>query len=103
MPDEALWEALFDVSLILDRLGVEQGLRDVVELGCGYGTFTLPVARRISGTLTTLGIEPRMVERSRQRATASGLANIRVLCRDVLQNGLRCEAESEDACLLFQS
>jgi hypothetical protein len=30
-------------------------IRDVVEMGCGYGTFTLPVALRISGVLTTFG------------------------------------------------
>jgi len=49
MPDEAFWETLFDVDLILDRLEIDKRLGDVLEMGCGYGTFTLPVARRISG------------------------------------------------------
>ena len=49
MPEESCWESLFDVELALDRLGIDRSLQDVVELGCGYGTFTIPVARRISG------------------------------------------------------
>jgi hypothetical protein len=47
MPDEAWWESLFDVPLILDRLGIHPQIGDAVEPGCGYGTFTIPVAPRI--------------------------------------------------------
>ena len=35
-------------------------LNNVVELGCGYGTFTLPVARRISGVVETFDIVTQM-------------------------------------------
>ena len=35
---------------------------DVAELGCGYGTFAVPVARAISGTVYTFDIDPVMVE-----------------------------------------
>ena len=48
MPDESHWESLFDVPLILTRLGIGE-FHEVAELGCGYGTFTIPVARAISG------------------------------------------------------
>ena len=68
MPEEAYWETLFNVPLILDRLEVDARLKDVVELGCGYGTFTLPVAQRISGEIKTVDVEPAMIERTRQRA-----------------------------------
>jgi ubiquinone/menaquinone biosynthesis C-methylase UbiE len=84
MPPEAYWETLFDVPLILDRLGIDGRLHDVVELGCGYGTFTIPVARRIGGTLTTLDIDPAMVERTRQRAAATEVRNLVCAVRDVL-------------------
>jgi SAM-dependent methyltransferase len=101
MPDEAYWETLLDVPLILDRLGVDARLRDVVELGCGYGTFTIPVAKRISGTLTTLDIDEAMVERTRQRAAAAGAFNLVYLVRDVFIDGFGGQAGSKDACLLF--
>lgn len=35
MPVEAYWATLFDVALILDRLGIDARLGDVTELGCG--------------------------------------------------------------------
>ena len=80
MPEENYWETLLEVDLILDRLGFDATLRDVVELGCGYGTFTLPVARRISGIIETLDIEPAMIERTRQRAEAAGCATSSSTC-----------------------
>ena len=101
MPEEAYWETLFDVPLILDRLGVDARLRNVLEFGCGYGTFTIPVARRISGTLTTFDIDEAMVERSRQRAAAAGAYNVLYFVRNVFADGFGGEAGSKDACLLF--
>jgi SAM-dependent methyltransferase len=101
MPEEAYWETLFDVGLILDRLGVDARLRNVVEFGCGYGTFTVPVAERVSGTVTTYDIDPAMVERTRQRAVAAAAYNILYVVRDVFVDGFGGEAGSNDACLLF--
>jgi len=101
MPEEAYWETLFDAPLILDRLGVDAHLRDVVELGCGYGTFTIPVAKRIAGTLTTFDIDEAMVERTRQRAAMAGAFNVVYVVRDVFVYGFGAQAGSKDACLLF--
>lgn len=101
MPEEAYWEMLLDVNLILDRLGVDHTLQNVVELGCGYGTFTLPVARRICGILETVDIEPAMIERTRLRAHEAGLSNIVCKQRDVMADGFGGVPESRDACLLF--
>ncbi|MFP4174113.1 MAG: class I SAM-dependent methyltransferase [Candidatus Hydrogenedentota bacterium] len=101
MPEEAYWESLFDVPLILDRLGIGPELEDVAELGCGYGTFTLPVAARIRGTLTTCDLEPAMIERTRQRAAEAGLQNVRALLTDVEDSGFGVADASQDGCLLF--
>ncbi|MBI2434949.1 MAG: class I SAM-dependent methyltransferase [Candidatus Hydrogenedentes bacterium] len=101
MPEEAYWETLFDVETILDRLGIDGLLKDVVELGCGYGTFTLPVARRIQGAITTTDIDLEMVARTAQRATAAGLKNVACRVADVLTEGFGVRSESQDGCLLF--
>ncbi|MBE0528088.1 MAG: class I SAM-dependent methyltransferase [Thermoleophilia bacterium] len=100
MPEEGLWEQLFEVELILDRLGVA-GLTDLTELGCGYGTFTVPVARRITGTLHTYDMDETMVARTRERAADAGLANVVVERRDVLAQGFGLTPASQDGCLLF--
>jgi len=101
MPEESYWETLFDVELILDRLGIDGRLGNVVEMGCGYGTFTIPVARRISGVLTTVDIDGAMVERARQRAAEAGVWNVVYFEGDVFADGFGGEAGSNDACLLF--
>ena len=101
MPEETYWETLLDVPLILDRLGVDGTLRDVVELGCGYGTFSLPVARRISGKLTTVDIEPDMVRRTHERAADESISNLRCELRDVMKDGFDLPDGTQDAALLF--
>jgi predicted RNA methylase len=71
MPDEDYWETLFDVPLILDALGIDSRLRDVAEFGCGFGTFSIPIAQRISGELIAFDIDP-LHDRTDQRACDSG-------------------------------
>jgi len=101
MPGEGLWESLFDVDLILDRLGIGSSLTDVAELGCGYGTFTVPTAEMISGTLHTYDIDEAMVARTRERVSCAGLRNVVVERRDVLARGFGLPPASQDGCLLF--
>lgn len=101
MPERALWERLFDVELILERLQVDGSLRDVAELGCGHGTFTVPLARRVGGQVHAFDVEPEMVEATRRRAADEGLRNVAVECRDVLADGFGLPPGSQDACLLF--
>lgn len=100
MPDQAYWETLFDVPLILAQLGIGATVRDVAEFGCGYGTFTLPIAQAISGTLYTFDIDPAMVERTRQLAIEAGITNVECRERDVMQYGFDVP-RSVDAALLF--
>jgi SAM-dependent methyltransferase len=94
MPDETYWESLFDVPLIVNRLGLA-GCGDVAELGCGYGTFTVPTARAITGTVYAFDVDEDMLQRTRERA--EGLP---VVCerRDVMEQGF---GVTVDAVLLF--
>lgn len=101
MPGEAQWEALFDLGLFVARLGIDTDLGDVVELGCGYGTFTVPVAERISGTLHTYDVDAAMVRRTRERVMQAGLHNVVVEQRDVVARGFGVSPASQDGCLLF--
>jgi SAM-dependent methyltransferase len=62
MPDETYWESFFDTEKILRMFGLEKVSGDIVEFGCGYGTFTLSAARLIGGVVYAFDIEPEMVE-----------------------------------------
>ncbi|MCC6487292.1 MAG: class I SAM-dependent methyltransferase [Candidatus Hydrogenedentes bacterium] len=101
MPDEAYWESLFDTELILNSLEIDAALGDVIELGCGYGTFSVSVAKRISGRLLTYDIDPEMAARTTARAREAKLDNVSCLVRDVFADGFGVEDASQDACLLF--
>lgn len=101
MPETTYWETLFDVPLILDRLEIDNRIGDAVELGCGHGTFTVPVAQRISGFLRAIDIDASMVARTRERLHEQRIRNARVDERDVVEEGFGIMDASQDACLLF--
>ena len=101
MPEEEYWESLFDVDLVLDRLGISGLSGDLVELGCGYGTFTLPAAGRTSGVLRTYDIDSEMAARTRARAILEGAANVLCEVRDVFEEGFGVASGSQSGCLLF--
>ena len=48
MPEEEVWRQFFDAEAVLRALKLTEKCRDVVEFGCGYGTFTIPAARIVS-------------------------------------------------------
>ena len=88
MPEEAYWASFFDAEAVIDRLFGSEGLTgDVVEFGCGYGTFTLPAAQRTKGLVTALDIEPQMVACLQQKAADQAVFNIRGEVRDFVAQG----------------
>ena len=99
MPDEPYWESLFNVGLIVSALGINPDLQDVAELGCGYGTFTLPIAKAASGTVYTFDIEPTMIARTEERCRLAGIDNVVCRQRDVMEQGFGLQGM--DAALLF--
>jgi SAM-dependent methyltransferase len=101
MPAQAYWETLFDVPAILDAFGFDSTTGDVAELGCGYGTFTIPLAKRVSGRVIALDFNPAMVATTQRRGAEAGLHNIHTNTRDVISDGFGVVAPGCDAVLLF--
>lgn len=101
MPEENYWETLLDPETILTRFHLNANTGDVAELGCGYGTFTLPLARRITGRVHAIDIDGTMVARTANRAAQEGLRNIVTAQRDILAEGYGCPDGACDAGLLF--
>lgn len=101
MPGQDFWESLFDIPAILDRLEIDGRIGGAAEVGCGYGTFTVPVAQRLGGTLHAFDIESGMIELTRTRADGSGIKNLQLALRDVVADGFGLPARSLDAVLLF--
>ncbi len=101
MPEEAAWETFFDPPGVLARLMPEVVQGNAVEFGCGYGTFTIPAAKRTQGLLYALDIEPEMVELTRQKAGEARAANVRAAVRDFVANGTGLADGSVEYAMLF--
>jgi ubiquinone/menaquinone biosynthesis C-methylase UbiE len=73
----------------------------VVDFGCGYGTFTVPAASLVRGTVYALDIEARMVEATGRKAEEVGLTNVRTELRDFVADGTGLPDGSVDYVMLF--
>ena len=68
----------------LERFGLQQNM-DVLEIGCGVGTQTELIAKRLagSGRLTGIDLSPRSVELAQTRV--SRWPNVRLIAGDVVE------------------
>jgi ubiquinone/menaquinone biosynthesis C-methylase UbiE len=101
MPEEEMWCQFFNAEAILRLLKLTPSCRDVVEFGCGYGTFTIPAARVVRGTVHALDIEPEMASITQAKAEAEGLRNVQFYVRDFVVAGTGLPPASVDYAMLF--
>ena len=101
MPGEDIWNTFFEVEKVLNTLLVNNSVTNLVEVGCGYGTFTLEAARRIQGKLFALDIELDMIEYVSNKAAIEGIANIEFHNIDFFAHDPRIDFEQVDYIMLF--
>lgn len=101
MPDETMWDGFFDAEQILRTFGLDREVVDLVEFGCGYGTFTLAAARMVTGIVHALDIEPGLIGLVGGKCRHAGLANVRAVVRDFVGQGSGLSDQTVDAALLF--
>lgn len=101
MPDEDIWESFFNTNKILKALGLNNKIVDVAVFGCGYGTFTIPAAKMITGKVYAIDIEPAMVEITQKKVRKNGLNNVETILRDFISDGSGLEDGSVDYVMLF--
>lgn len=72
MPDRDWWSALWpDPEGVLRKLGVAPGMT-VVDLCCGDGYFTAPLAKLVEGRVYAVDLDPAMLERARAEVARAG-------------------------------
>lgn len=101
MPDQDWWESFFDPDAIFDALGLRQFDGPVVDVGCGYGTFTVVAARRTAHPVIAIDIEPAMVELTAAKARQAGLHHVQCRLADVTEDSLGVGPASTAVVLLF--
>lgn len=101
MPEEDLWVTFFEPETVLRKLGLDPSCGDLVDFGCGYGTFTIPAAQIVSGTVYALDIEPEMIRVTRSKAESAGLRNVGTVLRDFFSEGTGLPPASVDYAMLL--
>ena len=101
MPSEEMWAAFFSPADTLQALGLRSDMGHVVDLGCGYGTFTIPAAQITCGGVHAFDIEPDMIEATRRKAERAGLLNISLSLRDFSTDGTGLSDSVADYVMLF--
>lgn len=101
MPAEADWASFFEAETAIETLLGPTVTGNVIEFGCGYGSFTVPTARRTKGIVTALDIEPEMVECVRRKAIAFNLPNIRAEVRDFVAHGSGVDDGSQAHAMIY--
>jgi ubiquinone/menaquinone biosynthesis C-methylase UbiE len=101
MPEESIWTGFFAPEVVLQKLGLDHSCRDVVDFGCGYGTFTIPAARIASGTVHALDIDPEMIRAAEAKAQEAGLTNVKTCLGDFVADGTGLSDASVDYAILF--
>lgn len=101
MPEHDQWKTFFAPETILRALGLDRARGPVVDVGCGYGTFTLPAARLTGQPVVGIDIEPALVTLLAEQARNLGLTGVSALQRDVVHAGLGLPSRTADVVLLF--
>jgi SAM-dependent methyltransferase len=82
MPDRDWWAALWpDPERLIRSLGVEPGMT-VVDLCCGDGYFTAPLARIVEGKAYAVDIDPAMLGQTRAELARAGATVLDLICAD---------------------
>ena len=101
MPPKEMWQGFFNPTETLAVMGLDDKVVDAVEFGCGYGTFTIPAAKIIQGTIYALDIEETMILATKEEAKKEGLKNVHTIHRDFMAEGTGLEPASVDYVMLF--
>lgn len=101
MPAEGVWRTFFSPTETLRALGLHRGMANVVDFGCGYGTFTIPAAQFIHGTVHAFDLEPEMITETTRKADRASLANIKLYLRDFITDGTGLPDSSVDYVMLY--
>jgi ubiquinone/menaquinone biosynthesis C-methylase UbiE len=82
MPDRDWWSALWpDPTTVLRKLGIKPDMT-VLDLCCGDGYFTAPLARLVEGKVYALDLDPVMIEMARAEVARQGASVLDWLCAD---------------------
>ena len=101
MPDESMWSTFFNPESILRLMGLTADMDRVVDLGSGFGTFSLPASQMIKGEVHAFDIEESMIQVLKDKSEQLGFSNIVPHLKDFIAEGTGLPDDSADYVMLF--
>ena len=101
MPKEEMWSDFFQPEKILKIMGALKSKGDVLDLGCGFGTFSLPAAKMMKGKVYAIDIDPKMIKTVKQKTKAEKIRNIIPTVKDFCSKGTGLKENSVSYVMLF--
>ncbi len=101
MPDEERWNKFFDIDKILLSLEINKSIKNLVDFGCGYGTFSVPASRVVRGTIFAIDIDPDMIKITKDKIVKNNIQNVKLIQRDFFAEGSGLNDKSVDYVMLF--
>lgn len=101
MPEEIIWSKFFNPEHILQQMEVTHDLTSVVDLGCGFGTFSIPASHIVNGTVHAFDIDQDMIAQLQSKMVQQELKNIELHLKDFIIEGSGFADNSIDYVMLF--
>ena len=101
MPEEKVWEEFFNVNKILEELEIGSEVEKLVDLGFGYGTFTIPASKIIKGNVYAYDIEVSLIQGLKSKLLINNITNVCVFNKDFISDGTSLLNEEADFIMLF--
>jgi ubiquinone/menaquinone biosynthesis C-methylase UbiE len=88
-------------SILIDRIGLKEGMR-VLDIGCGPGRLTIPLAKHVgaNGEVVALDIQERMLQKLLKRIKNNNLTNVRFILGGAGQGKIQEENSFDRAILV---
>lgn len=85
MPDRDWWAALWPKPIdFLQSLGIRRDMT-VLDLCCGDGYFTAPLAKLVRGRVYGLDLDPAMLKQAEAEVAHQGASVLQWICADALE------------------
>jgi len=83
MPKEEMWDTFFSPDEILSKMEITDNINLLLDIGCGYGTFIIPVSKIIKEKVIGVDIDKEMIDICRKKITDEKIQNIDLLNIDI--------------------
>lgn len=83
MPSEEMWNTFFSPNEILNKMGIDNQVRTLIDIGCGYGTFLLYIAELVSKNVIGVDIDDEMIMVCRNKIKEHNIENIDLIQGDI--------------------